>query len=132
MATIRREILLAVTPEAAWAALSDFGAAHRAFPGILLDTRLDGDVRAVTFAGGSVVRERLVTRDDAGRRLAYTVIEGGATTHHNASFEVVAAADGTCRAIWTSDFLPDSAAPAILLLVEKGCEALKTALEKKP
>jgi carbon monoxide dehydrogenase subunit G len=128
MASIRKEIPLAVAPGTAWTALRDFGGAHRAFPGVLVGSRLDGDVRTVTFADGTVVRERLVTVDDRQRRLVYTVIEG-ATTHHNASFEVVADAEGRCRVIWISDFLPDSIEPMIRALVDQGAQALRSTLE---
>ena len=130
MASIRKEIPLAVVPETAWAALSDFGAAHRAFPGILLDCRIDGDIRTVTFADGAVVREQLVTVDPSLRRLVYSVIEG-ATTHHNASFEVLAAPGGGSRVIWISDFLPDSIEPMIRSLIDQGAKALQSAFETR-
>ncbi len=130
MASIRKEIPLAVAPEIAWAALSDFGAAHRAFPGVLLDCRIDGDVRTVTFADGAVVREQLVTVDGRQRRLVYSVIEG-ATTHHNASFEVFGEPGGTSRVIWISDFLPDSIEPVIHALIDQGAKALQSALEAR-
>ena len=40
-------------------------------PGFVLDARLDGDARIVTFANGTVARELLVDCDDARRRLVY-------------------------------------------------------------
>jgi len=40
-------------------------------PGFLLDCRLDGDARAVTFKHCRVARELLVDIDDKARRLAY-------------------------------------------------------------
>ena len=101
---------------------------HEGPTGVLVGSRLDGDVRTVTFADGAVVRERLVTVDDRQRRLVYTVIEG-ATTHHNSSFEVVADAEGRCRVIWISDFLPDSIEPMIRALVDQGAQALRSTLE---
>ena len=49
-----------------WAAVRDFGAVHqRLAPGFVLDARLDGDARIVTFANGTVARELLVDCDDA-------------------------------------------------------------------
>jgi hypothetical protein len=38
-------------------------------PGLLLDSRLDGDARIVTFANGFAVREVLVDLDDSARRV---------------------------------------------------------------
>ena len=57
-------------------ALRDFGAVHqRVAPGFVTATRLDGDDRVVTFFTGAEARERLVSVDDARRRLVYTVVE---------------------------------------------------------
>ena len=53
----------------------------------------EGDVRVITFGNGMVVREKLVGIDDAARRVAYTVVGGGAA-HHNASAQVMVGADG--------------------------------------
>src|SRR3954469_14552715 len=78
MTTIRRAIPIDADPEAVWDGVRDFGAAHeRLTPGVLTDCRLDGPgARVVTFAGGAVVREVLVDRDDEARRLAYAVVDG--------------------------------------------------------
>jgi hypothetical protein len=44
-----------------WASVRDVGAlSTRLAPGFVVDTRLEGDVRTVTFANGAVVRERIV------------------------------------------------------------------------
>jgi hypothetical protein len=40
---------------------------------ILIDARLDGDDRVVTFFNGAVVRELLVDLDDDARRLVWSV-----------------------------------------------------------
>ena len=56
MATIRREFMVSVTPAQVWDAVRDVGAAHkRLFPGVLVDARMDGDARIVTFANGLVL-----------------------------------------------------------------------------
>src|SRR6202012_3741381 len=55
-------------------AVRDVGALHtRLVPGFVTDTKLDGDVRIVTFWNGTVAREQLVDYDDARQRLAYTI-----------------------------------------------------------
>ena len=126
MATIIKEIELEASADKAWAMLRDFGNAHLAFPGVLTASRLDGDVRSVTFANGHFVRERIVTIDDARRRLAYGVIEGR-FSHHSSSIKVIEAGPQNCRVIWTSDFLPDEAAEIVAPLVERGAAALARA-----
>jgi hypothetical protein len=46
MATLRKEILIDTTPEAAWDALRDVGALHtRLASGFVTDTKVDGNAR---------------------------------------------------------------------------------------
>jgi len=129
MASIRKEIVVNTPPEQAWAALRDVGAVHtRLARQFVLDTQLDGDSRLVTFANGEVVRERIVDVDDRARRLAYAVVEWR-TTHHNASFQVVADGDGRSRIVWITDLLPDSLADLVGGFIEQGSVAIKRTLE---
>jgi hypothetical protein len=68
--------------------IRDYGAPHeRLAPGFVVDTKLDGDDRIVTFYTGLVARERLIDIDDGARRLAYSVQTDG-LTHHNAYKQV--------------------------------------------
>ena len=62
---------------------------RRLVPGFVIDARIDGEDRIVTFFNGSVVRELLVDRDDKARRLVWSAVDGP-YTHHNASAQVVA------------------------------------------
>src|SRR6267142_5668140 len=95
MASIRKEIFVDARAESVWAAIRDVGALHtRLVPGFVVDTRLEGDARIVTFGNGMVVRELIVDLDDAARRLAWSA-RGGRLTHHNASVQVFA--DGEQR-----------------------------------
>lgn len=71
MASIHKEVLIDAPPEHTWDAIRDVGAIHRRLArGFVVDTRLDGDSRLVTFAEGTVVRERIVDIDDSARRIA--------------------------------------------------------------
>ena len=129
MASIHKEIVLDAPPERVWAAIRDVGAVHtRLAKQFVLDTRLDGDSRLVTFANGEVVRERIVDIDDRARRLAYAVVDWR-TTHHNASFQVVPDGDARCRLVWITDLLPDTLAELVDGLMEQGCAAMKRTLE---
>ena len=131
MATIHREIDVDADPVTAWDAVRDFGNVHRRLvPGVLTDARLDGDSRVVTFASGMVVRERIVTVDDAARRLVYASV-GGRATHHNASLQVLDDGAGRTRLVWITDLLPDDLAPAIAALVEQGAEAMRRTLGRR-
>jgi hypothetical protein len=127
MATIHREIQIDCDPDRAWGELREFGAAARLFPGVLTACDESAGLRTVTFADGLVVQERLVSRDEARRRLAYAVVDGG-FTQHSAAMQLLPEAGGV-RFVWTSDFLPDAAAAGVEPLVEAGCQAIKRALE---
>src|SRR5471032_3048623 len=111
MASIHKDIPLDARPEDVWAAVRDFGAVHqRLVPGFVLDSRLDGDARVVTFANGTVARELLVDCDDARRRLVYAVVSER-VKQHSASVQVFADGDGRSRLVWIVDVLPHEIAP---------------------
>ena len=69
-------------------------------PGFVVDTRLDGDARIVTFGNGMVMRELIVDRDDDARRL-----------------------------VWTADLLPNEIAGNIRALIEQACAVIKQTLD---
>jgi carbon monoxide dehydrogenase subunit G len=129
MASIRREIEVAVSAEAAWDAVRDVGALHtRLVQGFVSDCRLDGDARIVTFANGAVARELIVDLDDAQRRLVWAAV-GGRLSHHNASVQVFAEGPQRCRLVWIADLLPHELKPAIAAMVEQGSLAIRRTLE---
>ena len=129
MASIRKELIVDAPVEHVWTALRDIGAVHtRLAQQFVVDTRLEGDSRLVTFANGEVVRERIVDIDDRARRLAYAVVDWR-TTHHNASFQVVPDGEGRSRLIWITDLLPDSLADLVGGFVDQGCIAIKRTLD---
>ena len=113
MASIHKEIPIDASPADVWAAVRDFASPHtRLVPGFVLDARLDGDARIVTFANGTVARELLVDCDDARRRLVYAVISER-VKQHSASVQVVADGNSRARLIWIVDVLPNETAPYI-------------------
>jgi uncharacterized protein YndB with AHSA1/START domain len=130
MASIHKELTINAPPERIWDAVRDVGAIHtRLARQFVLDTRIDGDSRLVTFAGGTVVRERIVDVDDRARRLAYSVVEWRAT-HHNASIQVFPDGDGRSRIVWITDLLPNELADQVSGMMEQGCAAIKRTLEE--
>src|SRR5262245_7606752 len=131
MASIRKVISIDAPPEDVWDAICAVGDVHkRLAPGFVVDTKLDRDIRAVTFANGMKVREQIVDRDDALRRFVYSVIEGG-PTHHNASMQVFAEVNGRSRLLWIADLLPHEAAENMDAMMEKGAAVIKQALERQ-
>jgi len=130
MATIRKSVSIEAPVDQVWSAVRDFGAVHRRLaPGILTDCRLeDARTRIVTFANGMVLKERLVSLEDAERRLVYSAVEGRAE-HHNASWQVLGDG-GQSRLVWVADVLPDEVAAQIEPLMEHGIAIMKQTLER--
>jgi polyketide cyclase/dehydrase/lipid transport protein len=113
MASIHKDIPIDAQPADVWAAVRDFGAVHtRLAPGFVIDARLDGDARIVTFANGNVARELLVDCDDTRRRLVYA-IANERVSHYSASVQVLAEGETRSRLIWIVDLLPNEMAPYI-------------------
>lgn len=128
MASIRREISIAVPQEQVWSAARDVGALHtRLVPGFVVATQLEPGARIVTFANGRVVRELIVDVDDGMRRVAWSAV-GTDMTHHNASLQVFPENGGT-RAVWVADLLPNELAQGISVLIEQGLAVMKRAME---
>jgi hypothetical protein len=132
MASIRKDIPIAAPTAEVWDAVRDFGAVHqRVAPGFVIDARLDGEARVVTFANGTVARELLVACDDARLRLAYAIVSER-VTHYNGSVEIVPDGDAHCRVIWTVDVLPNEIAGYIDSQMDLGVSAMQRALAKAP
>jgi hypothetical protein len=130
MASIHKDIRIDARPDDVWAAVRDFGNPHkRLVPGFVLDARLDGDARIVTFANGTVARELLVDCDDARRRLVYAVISER-VKQHSAAVQVLADGDMRSRLIWIVDVLPHEIAPYIDAQMDQAALAMQKALER--
>jgi hypothetical protein len=125
MASIHKELLIAAPVDKVWAAVRDIGGIHTRFAReFVVDTRVEGTSRLVTFANGTVVRERIVSIDDLGRRLAYWQL-----THHNASFQVFPVGQDRSRLVWIADLLPDEFTSPVEQFMEQGCGAIVRTLE---
>jgi len=129
MASIRREVSVAVSAEGAWDAVRDVGALHtRLVKGFVTDCRLEGDARIVTFANGMQARELIVDLDETQRRLVWSAV-GGRLSHHNASVQVFDEGAGHCRLVWIADLLPHELKPAIEAMIDQGMAAIRRTLE---
>ena len=130
MASIHKDIPINAAANDVWDAVRDFGALHTLLvPGFVLDTRLDGDARIVSFANGTVARELLIDCDEARRRLVYAVISER-LTQHSASVQVVADGEARCRLLWTVDVLPHEIAPYMNGQMDVAAGAMQRAFEK--
>jgi hypothetical protein len=130
MASIHKDIPIQAAAHEVWDAVRDFGALHtRLVPGFVLDTKLDGEARIVTFANGTVARELLIDCDDARQRLAYAIVSER-MKHYSASVQVLPDGDANSRMIWTVDVLPHEIAPDIGGQMDQGVLAMQKALRR--
>ena len=132
MATIRKEIAIERSKEFVWDAIRDVGSIHkRLVPGFVVDCKLEGDWRTVTFANGMVVRELIVAIDEKTSRHAWSA-RGASLTHHNASVQVFADGSEKCRIVWIADLMPNEMAEAIAEMIQQGLQRTKQTLEADP
>jgi hypothetical protein len=131
MASIHHEATIDVGAGVAWARLRQVDQAHSLFAPVLVDGTFDRDAqtRTVRFANGMEAKERILDVDDARRRVAYTVVDGGGMTYHHASMQIIEDGPTQCRFVWVSDFLPAEFGEGMGPLVEAGSRALKANLE---
>jgi hypothetical protein len=129
MAAIYKEAVIARHAGFVWDAIRDVGAIHRRLvPGFVVDCKLEGDSRFITFANGMAVREVIVAVDDKTRRHAWSA-RGEPLTHHNASVQVFAEGDGKCRIVWIADVMPHEVADTVGEMMSQGLTTMKRTLE---
>ena len=132
MATIQKEIEIVRDRSLVWDAIRDVGAIHRRLvPGFVVDCRLEGDSRIITFANGMTMREVIVTVDDETCRHAWSA-RGEPFTHHNASIQVFAEGVAKCRVVWIADLLPNEVSDTVEKMIVQGLGVMKRTLEGSP
>jgi hypothetical protein len=128
MASIRQQIHVRASPEAAWDAIRDVGALHvRLVPGFVVSTKLEPRARIVTFGNGLVVKELIVDLDDAARRLVWSA-QSERLSHHNASVQVLPATEGA-TIVWICDLLPDDMRGLIEGMITQGMATMRRTLD---
>jgi len=132
MASIRKEMEIDRSKEFVWDAIRDVGAIHkRLVPGFVVDCKLEGDSRIVTFANGMVARELIVDVDDKTCRHSWSA-RGEPLTHHNASIQVFSRGDDKCRVVWIADLMPNEVVETVGEMIQRGLETMKRTLESNP
>ncbi len=129
MASVYKDISINAHADAVWDAVRDFGAVHqRLNPGFVVDCKLDGNTRIVTFHNGNVVREEFVDCDEARRRLAYAITGRERVNHYNGSVQVLGDGGNRSRIIWIVDVLPNEIAPYISDQMDLAAAAMQKTL----
>ncbi len=129
MASIHKEIQVRRTRAVVWDAIRDVGAIHKRLdPGFVVDCRLEGDSRYLTFGNGMTIREIIVDVDNQTFRHSWSA-RGAPFTHHNVSIQVFTEDDNTCRLVWIADIMPNEIAGAIAEMIQQGLNTMKATLE---
>jgi hypothetical protein len=129
LASIRKEIVINRSQELVWDAIRDVGEIHkRLVPGFVVDCKLEGDWRTVTFANGMVARELIVDVNDETYRHAWSA-RAENLIHHNASVQVFAEGTDECRVVWIADLMPNEVAKDIEGMIELALNTMKKTLE---
>ncbi|MGY1829724.1 SRPBCC family protein [Geodermatophilus sp. SYSU D01180] len=105
---VTETVVITEAPDAVWRVAGDAGAIATWVPAIE-SSRLEGDVRHATFAGGGGdATERIVEHDDAGRSYAYEYLSGPlALEEYRSRLWVREHVQGT-EVVWTADFAAGS------------------------
>lgn len=130
MASVQKEILVDAPADMVWNAVRDVGEVHRRMaPGFVTHDVLEGDVRTVTFASGTTVREQIVDIDDDLRRYSYRLVDGKAL-HHNASMQVFAVDERHSRLVWSTDILPHELANIVRQTKDQAAPIIRRTLSE--
>jgi hypothetical protein len=133
MASVVREIIIDAPPERVWSAVGDFeNGPVRTSPGVIVECRLEEpDVRAMTFADGTVARERLISRDEQSRRIVWAWF-GDEVAHDNTSMQVFPEGETRTRLVWIHDTLPDALSDQLATAMDQSASAFQQALSSSP
>ena len=129
MASIQKEIEIDRGRDAVWSAIRDVGNIHkRLVVGFVIDCKLEGDWRSITFANGMTVRELIVDVDDRNFRHSWSA-RSAQLLHHNASVQVFSLGPKRSRVVWIADLMPNELAAPIGEMIQQGLIAMKQTLE---
>lgn len=124
MVAIVKEISLPLSTDALWDKVARVGEIHQFMP-MITDCRLDGDQRFCTLGDGAELEERVLSIDNAHRRVGYTITKAPFPFEfHSASMQVTADGDGA-RLTWITDVKPDDLAGQLGPMFDQALQGLK-------
>lgn len=127
MAEGKYDIVIDRTPDEVWALVGRFEGLDEWMPGID-SCEMDGDVRKLS-AMGMEIHEQLKDRDEAARRISYSIVQSPLPLdHHLATITVIPDGSGS-RLEWAFEVLPDDMAAGIAPIYEGSVKAVKQQLE---
>ena len=100
-ASERREVVIDVSADAAWAVIGQPETIHEWFPGIESST-VEGASRVIVTGSGLPMPEEIVTNDSLQRRFQYR-ITAPMLREHLSTLDVLDLGDGTSVAVYSAD-----------------------------
>lgn len=141
MHTITAARPVAAPATSVWDVLRDFDSLWRWHPNVAA-SRLDGPqrigcVRSLTLRQGGLIRERLESLDDAGRRMSYTLLEGPLPVADYLGSLSVCEQAGGCVVEWTTTTFitvtdPTSVIDALRTVYADGLAGLDALVSARP
>jgi uncharacterized membrane protein len=113
--------------DAVWAIISDFGGIGGWMPGID-SCKVEGDNRILETMGMTIT-ERLVDKDDKGRALTYSIVDGAPVETHKGVI-TVSPVGSSSQVTWEVDATPDEMADLMTTIYQQALEALKSHVEE--
>ena len=110
-ASVRREVVIEVGADEAWAVVGQPETLHEWFPGIV-DCTVEGDQRTITLRTGLSLDETILTNDPLQRRFQYR-ISGGLFREHLGSIDVIPLGERRCLVTYASDADPATMATVL-------------------
>jgi hypothetical protein len=131
MGSVIGEMMVDASPEKVWQIVGNFAEGPRlTTPDMFVDCRLiEPDLRQMTFADGKIVRERLIARDEAARRIVWAW-QGEEVKHDNTSMQVFAESDGRSRLLWIHDTSPDDLCDWLAVAMDQLAPEIRRSLER--
>lgn len=91
----------------------------------------DGEVRSLELPGAGAIKERILSRDHANKKIEYSCFESpGTMTSHYASMEIVEQDHG-CTLLWQARIEPEELEPFVKSSMEGALAQLQQILSRE-
>jgi Polyketide cyclase / dehydrase and lipid transport len=127
MASITKTIPAAAGSKVAWQKISDIGAVDKLVD-MIASCSLDGDMRTCTLPDGQAIKERVITVDEAAKRVVYSVTEGPLPMEFHCASVQVTEENTQTIVVWTVDVKPDEMAAPLSEMMDGAAQSMAAIL----
>ena len=129
MGSIRRSDFINCSADKVWAFVGQPEKLHEWFP--ITSTRVEGNKRWITLAGGIVFEEDIITLDHDLRRFQYKIVNNPFITFHLGAVDVIADGPNRCMLMYSTDMEPEVLALPIAGAASIGIAKVKEMFDGK-